>query len=320
MKFYKLKGMKEILGIVSVLLLVACGSQSDDISARAVEPVAAESVVAAQTITLGDVDPEKPAKKIRRFQPLADHLAENLREFGIEQGQVVIARDIPEMARFLQEGKVDVYFDSAFPTLAAQNHANSQVIARRWKKNEPTYWSTFVALRETGIDSVQDFVGKVVSFDEPHSTSGYVLPAGTLVQKGYSLVEVGSPSGQVDGDEIGYFFSQSDQTSIELLLQGRVAGAGLSNQDYQELPEELKQQIISFGDTISVPRQLVSVRPGLEPEMVEKIRMLLFELDKTDSGQQILVSLKKTKKFDALPPESETALTELKGLMDLLVD
>ena len=320
MNFPKLIGTKAILGAVSVLLLVACGSQSGDLSARAVEPVAVESVAAARTITLGDVDPDKPAKKIERFQPLANYLAENLSEFGIERGEVVIARDIEEMARFLREGKVDVYFDSAYPTLAAQSQASSQVIARRWKQDEPSYWSTFIAMRDAEVDSVQGFVGHVVSFDEPHSTSGFILPAGTLVQQGYSLVEVGSPSAQVDGDEIGYFFSQSDQTSIELLLQGRVAGAGISNQDYEELSEELKQQLVTFGDTMSVTRSLVSVRPGLEPALVEQIRALLFDMDKSDHGQQILVSLKKTKKFDALPLESEAALTELRGLMDLLVD
>jgi hypothetical protein len=107
---------------------------------------------------------------------------------------------------------------------------------------------------------------------------------------------------------------------MELLLQGRVVGAGVSNQDYLEVPEELRQQIVSLEDTISVPRQLVSVRRGLEPELVEKVVMLLSRLEETDAGQLILVNLKHTKKFDALPPESAASLTELKGLMDLLAD
>ena len=75
--------------------------------------------------------------------------------------------------------------------------------------------------------------------------------------------------------------------------------------------------MISFDRTVSVPRQLVSVRPGLEPELVDKIRKLLIVLDQTEEGRQLLAGLKKTTKFDALPEDSEESLTELRELMKL---
>ncbi|MCH9008869.1 PhnD/SsuA/transferrin family substrate-binding protein, partial [candidate division KSB1 bacterium] len=54
------------------------------------------------------------------------------------------------------DGTVDFYFDSAFPTLAVQELSGSQVIARRWKHGEPTYWSTIITLRDNGITTVGD--------------------------------------------------------------------------------------------------------------------------------------------------------------------
>ena len=224
----------------------------------------------AQIITLGDIDPDAPAKKVRRFQPLADYLAEQLREFGIREGRVVIACDIEEMTRLLLEGTVDIYFDSAFPTLAVQRESGSEVVLRRWKQGEPIYWSTYIASSGNGIFSVDDLVGKVIAFEEPHSTSGFVLPAGTLIERGFTLTEVGGYDSVVASDEIGYFFSLDEENTIEMVSRGLVASGAVSNQDYEELPEQVKERIVALDQTIAVPRQLVSVRRGLEPRIVDR--------------------------------------------------
>ena len=51
-----------------------------------------------------------------------------------------------------------------------------------------------MALKDSGLNGVEDLVGKIVAFEEPHSTSGFVLPAGTLVQRGYRLRELDAPA------------------------------------------------------------------------------------------------------------------------------
>ena len=84
------------------------------------------------------------------------------------------------------------------------------------------------------------------------------------------------------------------------------------------MPPELKERIVALDRTISVPRQLVSVRPGLDPKLVGRIRTLLTDLDQTERGRQILDGLKKTRKFDPLPADSRVALTALSELMDLI--
>ncbi len=113
-------------------------------------------------------------------------------------------------------------------------------------------------------------------------------------------------------------FSSDEENTMEMVLQGRVAGGGVSNQDYEELPEELKAQLVAFDRTIDVPRQLVSARPGLEPALVERVQALLMGLDQTEEGQQVLEALKKTTKFDAPPQEASSSLEELRGLIDLV--
>ena len=49
-----------------------------------------------------------------------------------------------------------------------------------------------------------------------------------------------------------------------------------------------------------------------------KVRELLIGLDSTDEGREILEGLKKTKKFDPLPADSLSAMTDLIQLMRLV--
>ena len=304
--------------LAALTLLLLAGCQTNQNLEPEVVPASLLTGSSGHAITLGDVEPEEPTKKLKRFQPLADYLADNLQEYGVEVGIVVLARDIEEMAGFLKDGTVDVYFDSVYPSLAASNLSGSRVIVRRWKQGDPTYWSTFITLKENGLTSPEDLLGKVVAFEAPFSTSGFVLPAGTLIQRGFTLRQVDGPDAPVASDEIGYFFSGDEENTVELLLRGRVAAGGVSNQDYEGLPAELKEQIGSFDRTIAVPRQLVTVRPGLEPEIVARIQQLLIGLEEFPQGLELLAALKKTAKFDLLPPEAESAISEFKALMKLL--
>jgi len=302
--------------VVGLLLLASCGAPG-----APTPPVAPPSSPANsldQIITLGDIDPDEPVKKVKRFQPLADYLAEHLESFGIHGGRVVIARNIDEMGRFLSDGTVDIYFDSPFPSLAVQEISGSKIILRRWKQGEPEYWSTFIALRGNGISSVKDLLGKTIAFEEPHSTSGFLLPAGTLVDRGYNIAPIETADQFVGPEEIGYLFSWDEDNTLEYILQGRVAAGGISNQDYEKLPEDVKEGFVVFDRTISVPRQLVSVRPDLDAVLAVKVRALLLSLDQTEEGRLLLKGLKNTRKFDPLPPASESALGELKTLMKLV--
>ena len=47
---------------------------------------------------------------------------------------------------------------------------------------------------------------------------------------------------------------------------------------------------------------------------------LLTGLDETEEGRKLLEGLKKTKKFDEIPTDSEASLQELKELMRLIFE
>jgi phosphonate transport system substrate-binding protein len=272
----------------------------------------------ARVLTLGTIDAYEPRKQIERFQPLADYLAANLQDQGIEQGRVMIARDFYEMAQLLEDGKVDLYLDSPFPTLKVQSLSRSRPVLLRWKGGAGEYWSTYLVRRDSGISDVMQLAGRVLAMEEPYSTSGYLLPIGHLVLQGIKVREVTSPQAIVRSDEVGYYFTSDQQNSVELVLRGLVTGAGVSNQDYDKLDSGLKQELVTVGQTATVPRSLVSVRPGLEQALLEQVVTLLVLLDDTEAGRLLLEQADKTNRFEALTTENVAAVADLQRMMSLL--
>jgi phosphonate transport system substrate-binding protein len=158
----------------------------------------------------------------------------------------------------------------------------------------------------------------VIAFEEPHSTSGYVLPAGTLLERGFKLIEVTSPDQPIGTEEIGYLFSRDEENTFELVTQDRVVAGAVSNKDYYDLTTELKQKIQDFDRSITVPRQLVSARAGLSTSLQDEVIRLLKALDKTPEGRELLDGLKKTKTFDSLDEDSRAALKKLGEYISLV--
>ncbi len=303
---------------MAMLLLGACASATPRSSQQPLGNTQVSDVEPETlSIIIGDVDPDEPVKKIRRFQPLADYLATKLEGFGIGDGGVVIAKNFEEMGRLLKNGEVDIYFDSVYPAIASQKISASEFLLRRSKDGVSSYWSTYVVLKERMVDSFDEFLGKVIAFEEPRSTSGYLLPAGQLLEEGYVLREVDGPAAEVKDNEIGYFFSRDEENTIDMVLRGMVAAGGISNQDFDELPPELSEKLDIFGRTIAVPRQIVSLRPGMDPAIKENIRDLLLGLKDTPEGRQILEDMKESA-FDPLPADFESTISHLRSLSTLV--
>jgi ABC-type phosphate/phosphonate transport system substrate-binding protein len=64
------------------------------------------------TLVIGDIS-DDPAEIIEETQPLADYLAEELRDEGVAAVEVRVANSMEEMGQLLQNGDIDLYFAEA---------------------------------------------------------------------------------------------------------------------------------------------------------------------------------------------------------------
>ena len=79
--FQRLTASTAWLGLWMLLLFAGCQTQGGARSTAA--PVAPKNIPHDQILTLGDVDPDEPVKKIKRFQPQGRPLNPNPPKEGV---------------------------------------------------------------------------------------------------------------------------------------------------------------------------------------------------------------------------------------------
>lgn len=269
-----------------------------------------------RTIVVGDVSDE-PAKRIGRFQPIADYLATHLHEFGIDAGEVKVAPDIETLAKWLASGEADLYFDSPYPALIVSDLSGAQPILRRWKNGVAEYHSVIFTRADRGLTSLDDLKGQTIVFEENFSTSGYMLPLTHLLSRGFNLVEIQQTNSPIANDEIGYMFSGDDQNSIQWVLSQRVTAAAVGSSDFLKIPEETRSQLTVLAETESLPRHLVMVSPTMGSAQQQAIKTLLLNIDETEKGQILLKTFEQTTQFDEFPDGADAALMRMRELYEL---
>jgi phosphonate transport system substrate-binding protein len=274
----------------------------------------AASGAGARPLIIGAIS-DKPTEETAKFHPLAEHLARRSGEFGIDRGKVVVVRSVPELAELMKAGGADLMVDSPYPTLAVSQLSGSKVLLRRWKAGKSSYRSLVLVRADSPVASAKDLRGKVIAFEDSHSTSGYFLPAATLQRSGLTLRELPDARARVKADEIGYVFSDNYANSLAWLLHGRTDAAGVGEHDYERFLKRETAQMRIVLETPNVPRNLVSVRGDLAAALVARIRDSLVELEHTPEGKLLLQALDRTTRFDALPADAEQALDSMRRLL-----
>lgn len=269
------------------------------------------------TLVVGSVS-RSIKEEIETFQPLADYLAPRLGAVGIREIDIAVVTTPGQMANALRRGEIDVYIDSPFVIAQMSRQVGARPLLRRWKKGAAEYHTLFVAHRDAGIASFDDLLGRVIAFDDPQSSSGHLLPKAMLLERGYRLVELRSPSDFVPPDAIGYVFSMDDVNTMFWVARGKVA-AGVTSQDFLKLYQKKDPDgVVVFARSFDIPRQVVAHRADLDPAVVRELERVLTGMEHTDAGRQALAAFQKTTRFDAFPAGVEATFAPIHAMLDLL--
>lgn len=274
------------------------------------EVIGSGAVSTNATISIGTVS-EDAAKQIRIFQPTADYIAQKLSTDKTRySGKVIISKTVDDSSKLLKEQELDLFFDTPFAATITANKSGSVPFLRRWKDSVPEYQSVFIVKKNSSIRTLDDFYGKTIAFEDPGSTSGYLLPRAYLVRNGFNLSEYRGKN------DISYVFSGEDENIPLWIIEGRADIGTVSNVEFEKYPDSIKHKITIIGNTENVPRYVVSHRSGIEPEMVERIKEIFLNMDKDPAGIEVLNNFN-TKKYDELA-DKEEFLKNISIMIDIL--
>ena len=296
--------------IGTFFLLVGC--TSNNVSTPAPAPTAPQ-----RAIVLGDIS-DDPAEVIEGSQLFANYLASQLSEFGINVGEVKIARDTDEMIELLASGEVDLYFDSVYPATVVGDASGGQVILRRWRYGVEEYQSVIFATKESGITSIAELQEHVIAFDNQFSTSGFVLPAVTLHNAGINLVGKENHTVDVKPNETGFVFSFDDQNTLQWISNGFVDAGATDDYYYEKMfSDEIRANLVELARTDFVPRQVVVVSPQIDRDLLNAITEVLLNAHETEAGKAALGPFQ-TEKFDRFPEGIEAASESMRNMLEII--
>ena len=284
-------------GIILVLtLFLAVAALPQDAAAQTAKSAEAKS------INLGLISEINKSAIEEHFREFTRYVARRLSPGSENQAKVVIAPTPFEMARLLEQRRVDFYLESPYPTYSINYvQGAGKTLLRRWKGGQAEYQSLIITKRDGGIKQLSDLRGKTIVFEDPGSTSGYLLPKLFLSRNGFKLVEKRGFDPYASPNEITYFFAYSRRKLMESVLTKQAAGGAISDDDHARLDEKERAEIAVLSQTERLPRHLVSVRSDLAPLVAGKLEEVLLTMHEDEDGRRILNKTDQTTKFDRLP-------------------
>lgn len=271
----------------------------------------------AKTLKIGTIS-AVPVDEIRTFQPFADYLAAELADDGIEAAEVLIAADVHQMAAMLKSGEADLFIDSSVTALVVNKLSGSKYMLRRWKKGRGQYRSVIFVRDDSTITSLADLKGKTIAFEEPFSTSGYMLPALSLGLRGLEFFALDSTYILPPADKVGYIMAFDNETQAAWVERNRVQAAAMAEDDFKDLSKTSLEPLRALLITPYVPYHVVTHRLGLDAQLVERIKTVLKAAHETERGSTVLSAFERTAKFDDIPPSLLDNVFKLAPLLGLL--
>jgi len=252
---------------------------------------------------------DNPVRATKDRQAFVDYIAKKLSPLGFTGGKVLVVDKVGQLARAVKEGKTDLFHDSVAATMVMSRWSGSIPMLRQWKYEEAEYNSVILVRKDSGIDALSDLIGKVIAFDEPHSTSAHILPRMLLAEKKLKLLQVTAP-GKAAPDAVGFIHS-SDDNAPHLLVVGKVDAAATSHREFDALRPEIRERLKIVAKTRSVPRQIISLRKDLDPQMVKALKETLLNMPKDPEGREAMKKQQQTTGIDEIPPGSLEQLKDI---------
>jgi phosphonate transport system substrate-binding protein len=263
--------------------------------ARAAQP--------APVVHLGVIaeEPNEPDHMFNVYSPFLDQLRHRLAPGGIDVGELVIARDLDDLAQRLSRRSVDLVLESVFPTLAlrarSRNLDPELLIVRRGARE---YRSVFFTRRDSPIRALADLKGRTLVLQAIRSTSAFALPRAELTRAGLRLVPADDAA--ADPAAVRYVLALAEVNQAVWVLHAKGDAGAFSDRDWLGLPDKVRDELRIFANSRPIQRGLVGFRADLAPRTRRALAEVMLGLDADEAGRDALEHAAGITRFERLSP------------------
>src|SRR5262245_24190752 len=157
------KRKKIQLSVLPALAAFVCGLFAANATAQAPERVK------VPTVNLGIVSAINQSLIADHFGNFVRYVGDKLSSGSVVEGKVVIASTPFQLARLIEQRKVDFYMDSPYPTYLINDvQGVAKLLLRRWKGGMAVYRSLIFTKRNGEINRLEDLRGKIFASKIPN--------------------------------------------------------------------------------------------------------------------------------------------------------
>lgn len=226
-----------------------------------------------------------PSEEVSRLAPLADYLVRQLWSPDMSRSRVMLADNVFAIADWVERGEVDVYVGELLPALAVSEIANLSV---QFQCGSADTRTVVIANKKAGIERVDHLAGKVVAFESPTSTFGYLWPKFLLLRKGARLRRCDAASAALPGNTVGYVFSGDDENTVEWVARGKSVAGAVASHRYDSLGGAWTSTLREIHRSDPLPKVVIGLRPTLPSATTQKLSEVLRGLDADPAGAEAL--------------------------------
>ncbi|TXI48495.1 MAG: phosphate/phosphite/phosphonate ABC transporter substrate-binding protein [Lysobacter sp.] len=257
-------------------------------------------------------DPKSHYEPLKR---LLDYVVPRMRDVGIREGKVLMAKDAQQMASYLRRGQVDWVTETAATAVQLQERARAQPLLLTERNGVSRYRSLIFVRRDSGIGDLGQLRGRSIAFQNTASTSAYFVPAIELLRRDLALSLLLSPMDRPSGDSVGYVFARSE-LNIGAWVHKRLVDAGaMSELDWNDparLPPTYRDDLLVIHTSDPIPRALEMTRSDLDPRVRERLIEVLMQAANDTQAREPLKYFFRTTRFLPLDTPTRQGLERLR--------
>lgn len=267
-----------------------------------------------QVLVLGRIS-DDPKIHYEQLKPLLDYVVPRMRDVGITEGRILMARDVQQMTSYLRRGRVDWATETAGTAMRLQERARARPLLLTERGGVDRYRGVFFVRRDSGLEKLADLTGRTVAFQNTASTSAYFAPAVELLDAGQRLEILLSPMDRPAEDSVGYVFARSEMNVATWVHKGLVDAGVVSNLDWEDIrrmPPAFRADFRIIHETPDYPRALEMVRGDMDPKVEARLREVLLQAANDPDAREALQLFFRTTRFMPVDSASQQALDHLR--------
>lgn len=271
-------------------------------------------------LVLGRIS-DDPRRHYEQLKPLLDYVVPRMKDVGITEGRVLMARDPQQMMSYLRRGKVDWVTETPGTGLLLADKAGARPLLLTERSGSREYRSVIFTHRDSGITELSQLRGHTIAFQSPSSTSAYLVPAMVLLDRGLPMALMVSPLDEAEADSVGYVFANTDANLGAWVHKRLVDAGGFSDQDWdslQRVSDAFRRDLVIIHTTGPVPRAMELVSAGMEPRVAARLKEVLLGAAEDPQARDALRQFFRTTGFYEADEDTRRALAELqRGARDV---